>query len=276
MYVDKPMRGHGLMQAIARVNRVFRDKPGGLIVDYIGIAQNLRSALADYSPGDQQKVGIKEEDAVAALMEWYDRVSNLFHGYEYRTALRGTPQQKLAVLAGGLDLILRWQEDESRKAKNPEDAKRAHRAFDTMVLNLSKSFALAAASAYALKVRDEVGFFEAIKAALVKSDGRSKISANDRTFAIRQLIDRAVADAEIVDVLKAAGIQSPDISILSDEFLAEIAQFKQKNLALEALKKLLAGEITRGSSRPLSCKHNFCAGDDPGTNHTRQGNSRIP
>lgn len=244
MYVDKPMRGHGLMQAIARVNRVFRDKPGGLIVDYIGIAQNLRSALADYSPDDQQKVGIKEEDAIAALMEWHERVAGLFHGFEYRAALQGTPRQKLAALAGGLDLILRWQEAESRSAKTPEGAKRAHRAYDAMVLNLSKAFALAAASSFASEVRDEVGFFEAIKASLVKADGRSRISANDRTFAIRQLIDRAVADAEIVDVLQAAGIQSPDISILSDEFLAEIAQFKQKNLALEALRKLLTGEIT--------------------------------
>jgi type I restriction enzyme, R subunit len=244
MYVDKPMRSHGLMQAIARVNRVFRDKPGGLIVDYIGIAQNLRAALADYSPGDRQKTGIDEEQAVAALKVWYERVSGLFHGFDYRSALDGTPQQKLAALAGGLDLILRWQEEEAQKAKTPEEAKRAHRAYEGMVGSLSKAFALAAASSYADEVRDEVGYFEAVKAALAKSDARSKISSGDRNFAIKQLIDRAVADAEIVDVLKAAGLRSPDISILSDEFLAEIEQFKQKNLALEALKKLLAGEIS--------------------------------
>lgn len=243
MYVDKPMHGHGLMQAIARVNRVFRDKPGGLIVDYIGIAQNLRSALADYSPADQERTGIKEEDAVAALKEWHERVAGLFYGFEYRAALQGTAGEKLTALAGGLDVVLRWQEEEARKAKSPEESKRAHRAYDAMVLNLSKAFALAAASSFASEVRDEVGFFMAIKAALVKSDARSKISANDRTFAIRQLIDRAVADAEIVDVLQAAGIQSPDISILSDEFLAEISELKQKNLALEALRKLLTGEI---------------------------------
>lgn len=255
MYVDKPMRGHGLMQAIARVNRVFRDKPGGLIVDYIGVYQNMRSALADYSRSDRHKTGIDEEQAVAALKEWHERVAGLFHGFEYHAALQAKPQQKLAALAGGLDVILRWQETEARKAKTPEDAKRAHRAYDAMVLNLSKAFALAAASPFAATVRDEVGFFEAIKAALVKSDGRSKISANDRAFAIRQLIDRAVGAATIVDVLKAAGIQSPDISILSDEFLTEIAQFKQKNLALDALRKLLAGEInTRAKNNHVEAR----------------------
>lgn len=244
MYVDKPMRGHGLMQAIARVNRVFRDKPGGLIVDYIGVYTKMRSALADYSPRDREKTGIDEEQAVAALKEWYERVAGVFHGFSYREALQGTPQQKLSALAGGLDLILRWQEEESRKAKTPDETQRAHRAYAGMVSNLSKAFALAAASHFASTVRDEVGFFEAIKAVLAKSGGHGKIGETDRTFAIRQLIDRVVGEAEIVDVLKAAGIQSPDISILSDEFLAEISELKQKNLALEALRKLLTGEIT--------------------------------
>ncbi len=244
MYVDKPMHGHGLMQAIARVNRVFRDKPGGLIVDYIGIAQNLRSALADYSEGDRDKTGIDEEQAVAALQEWHERVSGVFHGFEFRPALAGSPHAKLATLAGGLDWVLKWQEQESAKESDPEKKKRAHRAFEGMVLSLSKAFALAAASSFAGQVRDEIGYFQAVKAALVKSDGTGGIAGNERAFAIRQLIDRAVASSEIVDVLKAAGITSPDISIMSDEFLAEIDQMKQKNLALEALKKLLTGEIS--------------------------------
>ena len=244
MYVDKPMHGHGLMQAIARVNRVFRDKPGGLIVDYIGIAQNLRSALADYSEGDRDKTGIDEEQAVAALQEWHERVSDVFHGFEFRPALSGAPQAKLAALAGGLDWVLKWQEQESAKERDPEKKKRAHRAFEGMVLSLGKAFALAAASSLAGRVRDEIGYFQAVKAALVKSDGKGGIAGNERAFAIRQLIDRAVANSEIVDVLKAAGIKSPDISIMSDEFLAEIDQLKQKNLALEALKKLLTGEIS--------------------------------
>lgn len=244
MYVDKPMHGHGLMQAIARVNRVFRDKPGGLIVDYIGIAQNLRAALADYSDGDRDKTGIDEEQAVAALQEWFERVADVFHGFEYRHALSGSPQQKLAALAGGLDWVLKWQEQESAKESDPDKKKRAHRAYEGMVLNLGRAFALAAASNTASEVRDEIGFFQAVKAALVKTDGKGGIAGNERAFAIRQLIDRAVASSEIVDVLKAAGIKSPDISILSDEFLAEIEGLRQKNLALEALKKLLSGEIS--------------------------------
>lgn len=244
MYVDKPMRGHGLMQAVARVNRVFRDKPGGLIVDYIGIAQNLRAALADYSDSDRDKTGIDEEVAVAALREWHERVDEVFIGFDFRSALSGGPQDKLVALAGGLDWVLKWQEGLAEDASDTETKKRAHRTYEGMIANLAKAFALAAASDFADEVRDDVGFFQAVKAALAKSDASGGIGSCDRNFAIRQLIDRAVANSEIVDVLMAAGIKSPDISILSDEFLAEIEQLKQRNLALEALKKLLTGEIS--------------------------------
>ena len=247
MYVDKPMRGHGLMQAIARVNRVFKDKPGGLIVDYIGIAQNLRTALADYSDSDKSKTGIDEEDAVAALQEYYERVSLIFHGFDYSGGIHGTPLQKLAALTGALDWVLRWQEVEAGKAANDADKKKAHRAFNDLVLNLSKAYALAAASDYAATVRDEVGFFQAVRATLNKKTVTGKLSAHDRTFAVQQLIDQAVASSEIVDVLRATGLNAPDISILSDEFLAEVAGMKQKNLALEALKKLLNGAISARS-----------------------------
>jgi type I restriction enzyme, R subunit len=243
MYVDKPMKGHGLMQAIARVNRVFRDKPGGLIVDYIGIAQNLRSALADYSDGDRDKTGIDEEQAVAALQEWFERVDEVFVGFDFRTGMDGGAQEKLAALAGGLNWVLQWQEELAKERADPDKKKKAHREYDPLVLNLGKAFALAAASDLADRLRDDVGYFQAVKAALVKSDANGSLSGGDRAFAIRQLIDSAVANSEIVDVLKAAGIKSPDISILSDEFLAEVEQMKHKNLALEALKKLLAGQI---------------------------------
>lgn len=243
MYVDKPMRGHGLMQAIARVNRVFKDKPGGLIVDYIGIAQNLRKALADYSDSDRSQTGITEEDAVAALQECFERVRLVFHGFDYSAGVSGKPVQKLAALGGAMDWVLRWQETEAAKRTDENEKKKAHRAYSDLVLNLSKAFALAAASDYAASVRDEVGFFQAVRAALNKTNASGKLSAQDRAFAVQQLIDQAVASSEIVDVLRAAGMTAPDISILSDEFLAEVQGLDRKNLALEALKKLLNGEI---------------------------------
>lgn len=255
MYVDKPMRGHGLMQAIARVNRVFSDKPGGLIVDYIGIAQNLKTALAEYSESDQRETGINEEEAVAALEEWYERVASVFHGFDYSSSLNGSANEKLRCLGEGLDWVLRWQENEAAEAKTEDERKAASRAYQGLVLGLSKAFALAAASDLAQKIADELGYFQAIRAAIVKSQASGKISESDRTFAIRQLIDRAIADSEIVDVLKATGIKSPDISILSDDFLDEIQHLKQKNLALEALKKLLNGEIkSRSKSNQTEAK----------------------
>lgn len=248
MYIDKPMRGHGLMQAIARVNRVFRDKPGGLVVDYIGIAQNLKAALGQYTQADREKTGIDEEAAVAALLERHEIIRAIFHGFDYRPGIEGQALQRLACLAGALDWVLKWGEAEAAKATDPEDKKRAHRRFQDLVLELSKAYALAAASDEARAVKDEVGFFQAVRAAMVKRTVAGALSAAEKTFAVQQLIDRAIASAEIVDILQAAGVQSPDISILSDEFLLEVAGMEKKNLALEALKKLLAGEI-RSRSR---------------------------
>lgn len=248
MYIDKPMRGHGLMQAIARVNRVFRDKPGGLIVDYIGIAQNLKNALGQYTRSDQDKTGIDEEEAIAVLMEKYEVVRGMFHGHDYNLGITGQPQQRLAALADAIDWILRWQEREAARTEKVEDKKKAHRRYQDAVLELSKAYSLASASDAARAIRDEVGFFQAVRAALVKTTGTGKMSDQAKSLAVEQLLNQAVANAEIVDILKAAGIQSPDLSILSDEFLAEIQQMDKKNLALEALKKLLNGEI-RSRSR---------------------------
>ncbi|MBN7761537.1 type I restriction endonuclease subunit R [Nitratireductor aquibiodomus] len=248
MYIDKPMRGHGLMQAIARVNRVFRDKPGGLIVDYIGIAQNLKNALGQYTKSDQDKTGIDEEEAVAVLMEKYEVVRGMFHGHDYNLGITGQPQQRLTALADAIDWILKWQEHEAARTEKVEDKKKVHRRYQDAVLELSKAYALASASDAARAIRDEVGFFQAVRAALVKTTGTAKMSDQAKSLAVEQLLNQAVANAEIVDILKAAGIQSPDLSILSDEFLAEIQQMDKKNLALEALKKLLNGEI-RSRSR---------------------------
>ena len=243
MYIDKPMRGHGLMQAIARVNRVFRDKPAGLIVDYIGIAQNLKNALGQYSKQDQKHAGIDEAQAVAVLLEKYEIVRDMFHGFDYLSGLTGTPQERLAVMAGAIEWILDRQQQAAAQETSKDGKKQAHRRFSDAVLALSKAFALAGASDEARAIRDEVGFFQTIRAALVKSvPGTGKTGA-EKDFAIQQIVSRAVVSTEIVDILAAAGVTTPDISILSDEFLAEMQGMEKKNLAMEALRKLLNGQI---------------------------------
>ena len=243
MYIDKPMRGHGLMQAIARVNRVFRDKPAGLIVDYIGIAQNLKSALAQYSKPDQDKTGIDEAEAVAVLLEKYEIVRDMFHGFDYRTGLGGTPGERLTMMAGAIEWILDKQQQWAATEKTPDGKKQAQRRFADGVLSLSKAFALAASSDEARGIREEVGFFQAIRVALVKTATGAGATRQDRELAIQQIVSRAVVSTEIVDILAAAGIQTPDISILSDEFLLEVQQMEKKNLGLEALRKLLNDSI---------------------------------
>ncbi|WP_411849076.1 type I restriction endonuclease subunit R [Yersinia ruckeri] len=239
MYVDKQMQGHGLMQAIARVNRVFRDKPAGLIVDYIGIAQNLKSALQQYSQNDQENIGVDEAQAISVMIEKYEVVRDMYHGYDYASAMAGTPQERLAMMAGAIEWILDLQQKLAAKENTKEGKKNAHRRYQDAVLALSKAFALASASDEAREIREEVGFFQAIHAALVKSSNGSGATQQERELAIQQIVSRAVVSTEIVDILAAAGIKSPDISILSDEFLAEVQQMEKKNLALEALRKLL-------------------------------------
>ena len=247
MYIDKPMRGHGLMQAIARVNRVFQDKPAGLVVDYIGVAQNLKNALGQYSAADQKNAGIDEADAVAMMLEKYDVVRSMYHGFDYMRGLAGTPQERLVTMAEALEWILDRQHKAAEKETTEEARKKAHRRYQDEVLALSKAFALAAASDDARQIRDEVGFFQTVRAALVKSAQGTGKSVADQQFAVQQIIDRAVVSTEIVDILAAAGLGTPDISILSEEFLAEVQQMEKKNLALEALKKLLNDEITSRS-----------------------------
>ena len=242
MYIDKPMRGHGLMQAIARVNRVFRDKEAGLVVDYIGIAQNLKAALGIYSPSDREKTGIDEKLAIRVMLERFEIVNALFHGFDCDPGLNGTPSQRLKCLAEALEWILARQHEAAQRESTDDARKAAHRRFQDAVLALSKAFALASASDEAKAIRDEVAFYQTVRAALVKSSGATK-SKKDRELAVQQLIDRSVVSTEIVDILQAAGMASPDISILSDEFLAEMRDSERPNLALEALKKLLADKI---------------------------------
>ena len=254
MYVDKPMKGHGLMQAIARVNRVFKDKPGGLIVDYIGIAQSLKNALGNYSGGDRGKTGINQAEAIAVMLEKYEVVKDMFFGFDYAAGLQGEAKDRLAVMAGAMEWILEAQRKAAEHESSDEAKKQAHKRYSDAVLNLSKAFALVASSDDAKVIRDEVGFFQAIRAALVKSVGTKK-KTKDNDLAVQQIISRAVISTEIIDILQAAGMESQDISILSDEFLAEIQGMEKKNLALEALKKLINGEIkSKLSSRVVKTK----------------------
>ena len=265
MYVDKPMKGHGLMQAIARVNRVFRDKPAGLVVDYIGIAQNLKSALGQYAGHGAEQVGIDEAVAVRVLLEKYEIVRAMFRpdtkgGFDYRPALNAaaTPQARLAIMAGAIDWVLTLQQADAAKETTEDAKKRTYRRYADAVVALSKAFALAAASDEAQAIRDEVGFFQAIRAALVKSvPGDGKKSAAERELAIQQIVSRAVVSTEIVNIMKAAGLESPDISILSDYFLAEVRDSDKKNLAIEALKKLINGEVRSQAKRNVTQSRAF-------------------
>jgi type I restriction enzyme R subunit len=259
MYVDKPMKGHGLMQAIARVNRVFRDKPSGLLVDYIGVAQSLKAALGQYSSADRDETGIDEEEAIAAMLEKYKTVNEMFRpgavdGFDYRLALEqsATPQLRLTIMAGAMDWVLSTQQELAAQKKKEEDKKRAHRHYADAVLALSKLYAMSAASDAARKIRDEVGFFQAVRVALFKTTAVGGRSAADRELAIQQIISRAVVSTDIVDIMAALGLSRPDISILSDEFLGEVRELDKNNLAVEALRKLLAGQVHSQGKRNIT------------------------
>ncbi|MBU0545715.1 type I restriction endonuclease subunit R, partial [Patescibacteria group bacterium] len=231
MYVDKPMRGHNLMQAIARVNRVFKDKPGGLIVDYIGIASDLKAALATYTAsGGKGSPSLDQEEAIATMIEKYEIVEQMFAGFDYKKFFTADTKQKLTIILEAQDYVLGLQDGENR--------------FTQQVVQLSQAFALSVPHPKAMAIKDEVGFFQAVKARLAKFEpvGSGKTDIEIET-AIRQIVDRAVVSEGIVDVFDAAGIKKPDISILSDEFLEEVKHMERKNIALELLKKLLNDEI---------------------------------
>jgi type I restriction enzyme R subunit len=244
MYVDKPMRGHGLMQAIARVNRVFRDKPGGLIVDYLGLADQLKYALAIYTEsGGQGSPQIDTAQAIAAMQEKHDIVCGILHGFDWSDWISGTPAERLALIPAGQEKVLQQEDGKQR--------------FVQVVTDLSRAFALCAASDEAIELRDDIAFFQAIKAQLSKSSGAQR-PPEDFDLAIRQLVSKAImADEGIIDVFTAAGLKRPDISILSDQFLAEVRGLKHKNVAAELLAKLLGDEIKLRAKRNLVQSREF-------------------
>ena len=231
MYVDKPMRGHGLMQAIARVNRVFKDKPGGLVVDYLGLAQDLKQALATYTEsGGTGQTAIDQEEAVAVMLEKHEVCCALFHGFDWSKWTTGAPQERLTLLPAGQEHILA-QENGKERCVNA-------------VRELSQAFALAVPHEETLRTRDDVGFFQAVQSGLVKKAPGEARAEEDLDHAVRQIISRAVASEGVLDIFAAAGLGKPDISVLSDEFLAEVRGMPQRNLAVELLQKLLKGELS--------------------------------
>ncbi len=244
MYVDKPMQGHGLMQAIARVNRVYHDKPGGLIVDYLGLAYHLQRALAAYTEsGGKGETAIDQEVAVAELLKHYEICRGLFHGFDWSKWTVGTPREKLGLLPLAQEHILTLEDGKTRLLK--------------AVKALSIAFALAVPNDRAVAIRDDVSFFQAVRAALVKSTVEGERTAEDIDLAIRQIISRAVVTDKVIDIFSAAGLQKPEISILSDEFLAEVKGLPQKNLAVELLRKLLNDEIKSRSRKYLVQSRSF-------------------
>ena len=230
MYVDKPMRDHGLMQTIARVNRVFKDKPGGLIVDYLGIAEELKKALATYTDsGGTGSTTIEQDEAVAVMQEKYEICCGLFYGFDYSDWTDGGPEARLKLLPAALEHILAQEHGKERYLQAVRD--------------LAQAFALAVPHLDALAIRDDVAFFQTISAQLVKRAPGESRSDEELDSAVRQIVSGAIASEGVSDIFAAAGLDKPDISVLSDDFLAEMQQLPQRNLAVEALQRLLRGEL---------------------------------
>ncbi len=239
MYADKPMQGHGLMQAIARVNRVFRDKPGGLVVDYLGLADQLKKALVTYTEsGGEGNPTFDTAQAIAVMQEKHGIACGMMHGFDWDKWTSGTPTERLQLIPAGQEHILEQEDGKERWVQ--------------AVMELSRAFALCAASDEAIAVRDDVSFFQTLQAALNKQESGSRKTPEQIDAAIRQLVSKAITtEGQVIDVFTAAGLPKPDISILSDRFLAEVRGLKHKNVAAELLEKLLKDELKVRSRRNL-------------------------
>ena len=238
MYLDKPMKGHTLMQAIARVNRVFKDKQGGLVVDYMGIGAELKKALLDYTEsGGKGKPTMDQEQAVKIMIEKYNIVKDMFHGFNYNEFFKLAPKDRISFIPKSMEHILKEKGKKER--------------FSREVTGLLKAFSLSVPNEKAMKIKEEVGFFQAIKSAITKTTDIKKTDKEIFDTAIKQILSKAVVSDRIVDIFEAAGVKKPDISILSEGFLEEVKEMPQKNLAFEALKKLLNDQIRTISKRNL-------------------------
>ena len=232
LYIDKPMKGHGLMQAIARVNRVYKDKQGGLIVDYLGIAQELKKALSNYTQsGGAGKPTVDQSEAIAVMIEKHEIVSQMFYGFNYKKFFESTPRERMNIISASMEHILSLKDGKKRYVRE--------------VTALTKAFSLSVPSKESEELRDEIGFFQAIKASIIKNTETttSKKSKEEMDSAINQIVSKALSSDGVIDVFEVAGIDKPEISILSDKFLDDVKGMKHKNLAFEALKRLLADQI---------------------------------
>lgn len=230
MYIDKPMQGHSLMQAIARANRKYKDKEAGLIVDYLGLGTELKKALTQYTEsGGKGKPVFEQKEAIRKMQEKYDIVKGMFHGFDYKIFFKLEPKERVKLIPKAIEHILKEKGKKERYARETE--------------LLVKAFSLSVPSDEAMKIKEEVGFFQSIKATIVKTTSTKAKYGEEYDSAIKQIISKAVISDRIIDLFEAAGIDKPNISVLSEKFLLEVKDMKEKNLAFEALKKLLNDEI---------------------------------
>ena len=242
MYVDKPMRGHGLMQAIARVNRVFKDKPGGLVVDYLGLAPELKSALAYTESGGTGRTAVDKEEAVALMQEKHEVCCGILHGFDWSFWADG-PAARMELLPAAQEHVLAQEDGKER--------------FVGVVRELGQAFALAVPHEATTAIRDDVAFFQTVRSALSKRSAGEVRAEDELDHAVRQIISRAVAPEGVIDIFEAAGLDRPDISILSEEFLAEVRGMPHRNLAVELLQKLLAGEVSTRRRKNVAQARSF-------------------
>ena len=246
------MVGHNLMQAIARVNRVYKDKTGGLVIDYIGTGEALKKALKQYTPNDQKTTGVDTEKAVALMIEHYEIVKEIFHHFDYSKYKSSSALDRARVIIEGMDYILGLEKDE------PGTKKR----FIDNVLALAKAHSLCITTPHGQALNDEISYFKAVKASIIKleTEGKSdpkKLTQSQINERIASLMAKTIISEDVIDIYSVLGLDNPDISILSDEFLKEVDKIKYKNLAIEMLKKLIEGKIKYSSRKNLVISEKF-------------------
>src|SRR5690554_3620710 len=233
IYIDKPMKGHNLMQAIARVNRVFKEKSGGVVVDYIGILESLKKALKEYTDSDKKNTGIDTTVAISIMLEKLEILRGMFHGLDYSDYMGDSQAKRIRAITAGMDLILSKPEKEQKE-------------FKQIATELGKAHGLCAASEEGKRNAIEISYFKAVKASLMKLEtkGRRRVlSKAELEQRVNQMLERSIISEEVIDVFEVMGLERPDVSILSEEFLEEVRALKTRNLAREMLKRLLEGEI---------------------------------